>query len=76
MVTLSELKPGQKARIVRVNVAREIRRRIVEMGLTPGTLIEVERVAPLGDPVEFLVKGYHLTLRQDETANILVDPLE
>ena len=43
------------------------------MGLTTGTVIEVERVAPLGDPVEMKVKGYHLSLRKDEASKIEVE---
>ena len=48
-------------------------KRITEMGLTTGTVIEVERVAPLGDPVEMKVKGYHLSLRKDEASKIEVE---
>ena len=44
------------------------------MGVTTGTLIEVERVAPLGDPIEVKVKGYHLSLRKEEAENIFVVP--
>jgi len=43
------------------------------MGVTPGTLISVERVAPLGDPIETKVKGYHLSLRKDEASTITVE---
>jgi DtxR family Mn-dependent transcriptional regulator len=74
-VFLNELKPGDKAKIVKVNGGGETRRRIVDMGVTPGTLIEVERMAPLGDPMEIKVKGYHLTLRMEEARTISVEPL-
>lgn len=72
---LNELKPGTKARIVKVNGNGETRRRIVDMGMTPGTLVEVERIAPLGDPMEVKVKGYHLSLRRVEAATVAVEPL-
>jgi DtxR family Mn-dependent transcriptional regulator len=72
---LHELKPGTKAKIVKVNGNGETRRRIVDMGMTPGTVIEVERVAPLGDPMEVKVKGYHLSLRMVEASTIAVEPL-
>lgn len=71
--TLRDLKPGQKARIVKVGGTGGVNRRIVEMGVTPGTTIEVERVAPLGDPIDVKVKGYHLSLRREEAAGIRVE---
>jgi len=73
-VALNQLKPGQKGRIARVKGGGPTNRRIVEMGVTTGTLIEVERVAPLGDPIEVKVKGYHLSLRKEEAENIFVAP--
>jgi DtxR family Mn-dependent transcriptional regulator len=75
-VSLNSLTPGAKAKVVKVNGTGETRRRIVDMGFTPGTLIEIERVAPLGDPMEVKVKGYHLSLRMDEARTIAVEPLQ
>jgi len=72
---LNELKPGEKAKIVKVNGSGETRRRIADMGMTPGTLVEVERIAPLGDPMEIKVKGYHLSLRLVEAGTVAVEPL-
>jgi ferrous iron transport protein A len=72
VVPLSELEPGEKAHIVRVRGFGPMRRRFMEMGLVPGEKIVVERVAPLGDPIEFLVKGYHLSLRRREARHIKV----
>ncbi len=72
VVRLSELEPGEKACIVRVGGRCEVRRRFLEMGLVRGEEVVVERVAPLGDPVEFLVKGYHLSLRKEEARHIEV----
>lgn len=69
-VPLSSLVPGQQGVIVRVGGQRNFRRRLLEMGLVPGETVVVERVAPLGDPVEFRVKGYHLSLRRRDTAEI------
>jgi len=75
-VTLDHVKPGQKARIVKVRVASgPTNKRIVDMGVTPGTVVEVERVAPLGDPIEVKVKGYHLSLRKEEARGITVEPV-
>ncbi|MFC1992989.1 ferrous iron transport protein A [Chloroflexota bacterium] len=70
---LSDLKPGEKGSIVKVGGKGSIRRRILDMGVVSGTMVEVERVAPLGDPIEIRVKGYNLTLRKEEAGNIQVE---
>ena len=76
-VSLGSLIPGQKAKIVKLNgIDGDIRHRIVEMGMTPGSVIEVEGVAPLGDPMEIKVKGYHLSLRREEVGMIEVELLD
>ncbi len=69
---LSELEAGDKATIHEITVAGEIGRRLTEMGAAAGTLIEVENVAPQGDPIEIKVQGYHLTLREEEARGIRV----
>jgi DtxR family Mn-dependent transcriptional regulator len=73
--TLRDLKPGQKGKVLKVRTKGETNKRIVEMGVTTGSLVEVERIAPLGDPIEVKVKGYHLSLRKDEAAAIDVEKL-
>jgi Fe2+ transport system protein FeoA len=70
---LSEFKTGEAGRVVRITAKNPVRRRILEMGVTPGTDICVKGMAPLGDPMEILVKGYHLSLRKGEAAGILVE---
>ncbi len=75
MKLLKELKPGQKGKITKILGIGSIHRRILDMGITKGAEIEVERLAPLGDPLEVKVKGYHLSLRKDEAENIYVDPV-
>jgi ferrous iron transport protein A len=72
-ISLNQLNPGQTAIIVRVGGRAPARRRLLEMGLVRGETIVVNRVAPLGDPVEFTVKGYHLSLRRHDAANIEVE---
>ncbi|MGZ9223325.1 MAG: FeoA family protein [Anaerolineales bacterium] len=66
------LQPGQRAVITRINGSRPLRRRFIEMGLLKGETILIERNAPLGDPVEYFIKGYHLALRKEEAAQIEV----
>lgn len=66
------LQPGQKATIIRINGASALRRRFIEMGIVKGETILIERNAPMGDPVEYFIKGYHLALRKEEAAQIEV----
>ncbi len=72
---LSEMKEGQTGIIVHVGGNGALRRRVLEMGLTKGTEIYVEKYAPLKDPLELIIKGYHISLRVEEAANITVDRL-
>ena len=73
---LSELGSQEKGRIVKVSGRRGIRRRLLDMGVVSGAMVEVQRIAPLGDPVEIRVKGYDLALRKEEAANIQVELAE
>ena len=66
------LRPGQRATITRINGESALRRRFVEMGIVKGETILIERNAPMGDPVEYFIKGYHLALRKEEAAQIEV----
>ncbi|MDQ7781902.1 MAG: FeoA family protein [Desulfomonilaceae bacterium] len=70
---LSDFLQGQKGRIVTVRGDGESRRRMCEMGFTRGMEVQVVRAAPLKDPVEYLVKGYHVSLRREQAALILMD---
>jgi Fe2+ transport system protein FeoA len=71
-IPLSELKPGQKGQIEKVAGDGAVKRRIRDMGVTTGSLVEVVRVAPMGDPIDVKIKGYHLSLRKQEAADIQV----
>lgn len=75
-VKLRDLKPGQKGKVTGIGPVTPAVRRMVEMGVTRGTLVEVERIAPLGDPIEIKVMGYHLSLRRDEADGIQVERIE
>jgi Fe2+ transport system protein FeoA len=70
---LSELKEGQTATIERIGGNGALRRRILEMGIVKGTDVHVEKYAPLKDPLELIVKGYHVSLRVEEAAKIQVN---
>jgi ferrous iron transport protein A len=71
----AELEVGQVGRVVRVVGADEISRRILEMGVTPGVEIRRLGTAPLGDPLEFELRGYRLSLRKTEAAHIEIDAM-
>ncbi len=57
---------GQSGVIVKVNGEGRVRRRLFDMGVTPGALVTLKKKAPLGDPLEVTIRGYELTLRRDE----------
>lgn len=71
--TLAQLGIGQRAVITRVGGEKSTRRRLLDMGLITGETVSIERVAPMGDPIELLVKGYHLSLRKQEASQICVE---
>jgi ferrous iron transport protein A len=74
--TLNELRRiGERGRILDVTGDDAISVRLMEMGLTDGEEIELIGFAPLGDPVEFLVRGYRLSLRKTEAARVTIEPL-
>ena len=72
MMTLNELKTGETAKIVRLNGGGAVKRRMMDMGLTNGAEVTVRKIAPLGDPIELTVRGYELSIRRDEAANVEV----
>ena len=69
---LTQLPLGGKGSVREIRIPVENRGRLMEMGLLVGTSVELVRFAPLGDPVEIKVRGYHLTLRKHEAEQILV----
>lgn len=71
-INLSALKEGQDARIVKVTATGEIRRHLYDMGATTGASVKFIKKAPLGDPIEILLRGYSLSLRKSEADNIIV----
>lgn len=75
-ISLNNLKPKQKGKIIALKGSGAVHRRLLDMGLVKGSVIEVERVAPLGDPIEVKIKGYDLSLRKEEAANIIVEVIE
>ena len=74
-IPLSLLQPGDQGEVVLVQAQGQIRQRLLEMGFIRGARLRVEKLAPLGDPMELVIKGYHLSLRRDESSCILVQPV-
>ncbi len=74
-MTLDQLQQGKPARIINVGGDTALRRRLLDMGLTPGTVVEIDRFAPLGDPLELSLRGYHLSLRLGAARDIEVEAL-
>jgi len=73
---LSDLEPGDKCKVTHVGGSGGERRRMMDMGIVRGSRIEVVRKAPMGDPVEFLLRGYNLTLRKHEAEVVRVEVKE
>lgn len=72
-MTLDRLKVGHKGIIRKVNGSGALRRRLLDMGLTPKTKVMVRKVAPMGDPIELHLRSYELTIRLEDAKNIEVE---
>ena len=70
---LSEIKVGNKVKVLKLHGEGALKRRIMDMGITKGTEIFIRKVAPLGDPMELTVRGYELSIRKSEAQNIEVE---
>ena len=73
MKLLSEMKVGESGKIVSVNGEGAIRRRLFDMGVTPGAEVYLRKRAPLGDPIEISLRGYELTLRKAEASQVEIE---
>lgn len=73
---LNELKRGEKARIIKIGKIGELKKRLVDMGITAGETILLERDAPLGDPQEFRIKENGIAIRKEDSANIEIELIE
>lgn len=73
MKTLKNVRRGRSVKVIGVLGSGPIRRRIMDMGITKGSVISVKKVAPLGDPIEVIVRGYKLLLRKEDAKNIVIE---
>jgi Fe2+ transport system protein FeoA len=76
MIPLSEFKEGERGVIRRLSGSGTFRKRLQEMGFIRGSEVFVEKYAPLRDPIELVIKGYHVSLRMDEASQIMMEKLE
>lgn len=73
-ICLSDLKVNEKCKVVSLNIKDvELKRRLLDMGITKGTEILIRRIAPLGDPIDIELRGYELAIRKKDMANIEVE---
>jgi len=73
-ITLTDLDPGRQGTILRINGNSPFKKRLLEMGLVKGEKIQKVKLAPLADPAEYIIKGYHVSLRKDEAREIIISP--
>lgn len=73
MKTVFDLKVGESGIIKLIKASRPIKKRLMDMGVVRGTSISIEKIAPMGDPIEVKVKGYNLSFRKDDAKNIEVE---
>lgn len=74
--SMEKLILGQKGRVVKIeSTSKEIKRRLLDMGITPGVIVEIKRIAPLGDPYDIKIRDYDLCIRKSDLALIEVHPL-
>lgn len=71
--TLRQMKIGESGKVVEVNGSGDVKRRMIDLGITPGVPITLKKYAPLGDPMEIRVRGYNVALRKSEALNIVVE---
>ena len=76
MRTLKDLKVGESAKVVRLHGQGAVRRRIMDMGITRGTVVKVRKVAPLGDPFELTVRGYELSIRKADAQMVEIEEIK
>jgi len=76
MMNLSMLMPGEKGKIIKIGAIGPLKRRLMDMGILIGEIVKVEKIAPLGDPIEVTIKNYKLSLRKKEAKEIEVEVIK
>lgn len=73
-ITLNNIKAGSSAIVIGIALTGPLKRRLIDMGITPGVKMKIKKFAPLGDPIEIELRGYELSIRRSEAKNIFVKP--
>jgi ferrous iron transport protein A len=73
IIRLTQLELNLKAKLLKIVNKGSLKKKFLDMGLIPGTVIEILKIAPLGDPIDIKVRGYQLSLRKNEAENIIVE---
>ena len=73
-ITLNNIKAGSSAIVIGIALTGPLKRRLIDMGITPGVKIKIKKLAQLGDPIEIGLRGYELSIRRSEAKNIFVKP--
>ena len=76
MMTLNDLSVGKSGRVLAVGGEKVLRRRLLEMGITPRTVVTVKKTAPMGDPLELQLRGYVLALRLEDAEKIAIEEIK
>ncbi|MEG1869345.1 MAG: FeoA family protein [Oscillospiraceae bacterium] len=71
--TVADLKPGQTGVVIKVGGQGAVKRRLIDMGITPGVKVYLRKIAPMGDPMELNLRGYELSLRKQDAARIEIE---
>lgn len=74
--TIRDLLPGQSGVVTELASVGALRRRIIDMGITPGAVVTLKKVAPMGDPIEINVRGYELSIRKEDAKSIIIEDCE
>ena len=75
-MTLKDLRVGESAKVIAVGGESFMRRRLLDMGITPRTILTKQKTAPMGDPIELYLRGYLLTIRQADAEKIVVEEVK
>lgn len=76
MKTLNQFKVGDSIKVIKLTGTGAVKRRIMDMGITKGVEIHIQKVAPLGDPMELKVRGYELSIRKEDAKMIEAEPIQ
>ena len=76
-MNLSELKIGEKARILKLNIEnKQIKRHLLDMGITRGAIVKIKKIAPMGDPIDLELRDYELCIRKADLAQVEVEVIK